>query len=223
MTTNVYRSRSRTTRTRLLLAAAVVALVMLGFGIGRLAGDDPPAEATTTTSPSPSPSPDTSPAAPTSLSAAPPPSSTPPSLSAPAGAVDAYQRIEVESAAEVSGLDFEDTGDEGGGKNAGWINTGDYLRFDNINFGAEPPTQLNVRIASEAPDEVGGRLEIRLDSPTAPAVATLSTSNTGGWQNWRTQATPTNGPATGVHTVFVTFGSNRPDDFLNVNWLTFRR
>jgi hypothetical protein len=28
---------------------------------------------------------------------------------------------------------------------------------------------------------------------------------------------------TGVHTVFVTFGSDRPDDFLNVNWLLFRR
>ena len=213
MPTNVYRSRSRTTRTRLLIAAAVVALVMIGFGIGKLAGDDPRAEAGTAPAPSSAtPSPTTSPS----------PSESP-SPSAPTGGVDAYQRIEVESAAEVSGLEFEDTGDENGGKNAGWINNGDWMRFDNINFGADPPTQLNVRVASEAPDDGGGRLEIRLDSPTAPPLATLTTSNTGGWQNWRTEATAVVGSATGLHTVFVTFGSDRPDDFLNVNWLTFRR
>jgi hypothetical protein len=68
----------------------------------------------------------------------------------------------------------------------------------------------------------GGRLEIRLDSPSADPVATLVTSNTGGWQNWRTETTDMTA-VTGVHTVFVTFGSDRPDDFLNVNYVKFAR
>jgi hypothetical protein len=79
-----------------------------------------------------------------------------------------------------------------------------------------------VRLAAEVGEGGGGRVEIRLDSPTAEPVATLSTRGTGGWQSWRTEATEVAG-VTGVHTVFVTFGSDRPDDFLNVNWLLFRR
>jgi hypothetical protein len=44
--------------------------------------------------------------------------------------------------------------------------------------------------------------------------------NTGGWQSWRT--VPANTSAiTGTHTVFVTFTSGQPADFVNINWLSF--
>ena len=205
MPTTVYRSRSRTTRNRLLIAAAVVALVLLGFLIGRWQDDAP------------------------ALSAPPPPSSAapPPSPSrSPAppvpGALDAYRPLQVEDAAAVSGLEMQDTADEGGGRNAGWINNGDWLRFDGVDFGADPPAQVNLRVAADVPPELGGRVEIRLDSPDAGPSAVLETSGTGGWQNWRTEAAPMT-PVTGVHTVFVTFANDRPDDFINVNWLVFRR
>jgi len=207
MPTTVYRSRSRTTRNWLLIAAAVVALVMIGFLIGRAQGSGDPAAATVT------------PAAPTSTTA--PPASAAPAP-APTGGRDAYQPLQAEDASAVSGIEMQDTGDEGGGRNAGWIAGGDWLRFDDVNFGAEPPTQLNVRLAADVPDDGGGRLEIRLDSPDAEPAAALETSGTGGWQDWRTEATGM-GPVTGLHTVYVTFGSDRPDDFLNVNWLVFRR
>ena len=208
MPTTVYRSRSRTTRNWLLIAATVVVLVMIGFLIGRAQAPDAPAAASASAAPSePVPSD--------------PPSSAPPAP-APTGGIDAYRPLQVENAAAVSGTEMQDTADTGGGKNAGWINDGDWLRFDDVNFGAEPPTQLNVRLAAEVPAGGGGRVEIRVDSPTADPAATLDTSSTGGWQNWRTEATGM-GPVTGLHTVFVTFGSDRPDDFLNVNWLVFRR
>lgn len=206
----VYTSRSRTTRIRLLLAAAAAVLVLLGFLVARMLGDDEPAPAA-----APPPPPAASAPAP-ELSSAPPP---PP---VPAGAVDAYEPLQVEAANAVTGLEMQDTEDEGGGKNAGWINDGDSLRFDDVNFGDTPPAQLNVRLASEVGEGGGGRVEIRLGSPAAEPSATLSTSGTGGWQSWRTEATDMK-PVTGVHTVFVTFGSDRPDDFLNVNWLAFRR
>ena len=151
--------------------------------------------------------------------AEPTPSSAPPP---PPDAIDAYQPLQVETADAVTGMEMQDTEDEGGGQNAGWINNGDSLRFDDVNFGDTPPAQLNVRLAAEVGDDGGGRLEIRLDSPTAEPSATLNTRGTGGWQKWRTEATGM-APVTGVHTVFVTFGRDRPDDFLNVNWLVFRR
>jgi hypothetical protein len=207
MPTTVYRSRSRTTRNRLLIAAAVVVLVMTGFLIGRAQGSDEPAAATAIP--------------PAPASSAPPPASTAPTA-APTGGRDAYQPLQAEDASAVSGVEMQDTEDEGGGRNAGWIAGGDWLRFDEVNFGAEPPAQLYARLAADVPDDGGGRLEIRLDSPDAEPAATLETSSTGGWQSWRTEATGM-GPVTGLHTVFVTFGSDRPDDFLNVNWLVFRR
>ncbi len=206
----VYTSRSRTTRTRLLIGAAVAVLVLAGFLIGRLQSDDPAASAVAPPPPSAS-----APASPS-----PAPSSAPPPP--PADAIDAYQPLQVEKADAVTGLEMQDTEDEGGGQNAGWIGNGDSLRFDDVNFGDTPPAQLNVRLASEVGDGDGGRLEIRLDSPTAEPSATLTTRGTGGWQKWRTEATGM-APVTGVHTVFVTFGRDREGDFLNVNWLVFRR
>jgi hypothetical protein len=136
--------------------------------------------------------------------------------------VDAYAPLQAEDAAAQSGIEMQDTGDEGGGRNAGWINNGDWLRFDAVNFGLTPPARIDARVAAEVPADGGGRLEIRIDSPSAEPVATLVTSSTGGWQTWRTETTDMT-PVTGLHTVFVTFGSDRPDDFLNVNYIKFAR
>lgn len=207
----VYTSRSRTTRTRLLIGVAVLVLVLLGFLVGQLFGDDDPAPAAAPPPPPPAAS---------SAAPEPAPSSAPPPV--PADAIDAYQPLQVEAADAVSGLEMQDTEDEGGGRNAGWINNGDSLRFDDVNFGDAPPAQLNVRLAADVGEGGGGRVEIRIGSPSAEPVATLGTAGTGGWQSWRTEATDMK-PVTGVQTVFVTFGSDRPDDFLNVNWLVFRR
>jgi len=205
MPTTVYRSHSRITRNRLLIAAAVVVLVMTGFLVGRAQGAGEPAAATSI---------------PPAAAPSAPPSSVP--TPAPTGGRDAYQPLQVEDASALSGIEMQDTEDSGGGRNAGWIADGDWLRFDEVNFGAEPPAELNVRLAADQPDDGGGRLEIRMDSPDAEPAATLETSSTGGWQDWRTEAAGM-GAVTGLHTVFVTFDSDRPDDFLNVNWLVFRR
>jgi hypothetical protein len=108
----VYTSRSRKARNRLLIGAAVVVLVLAGFLIGRLQSEEPSA----------SPA-----AAPPAVSSAAPPaeptvSSAPPP---PPDAVDAFQPLQVEKADEVTGIEMQDTGDEGGGQNGGWINSGD--------------------------------------------------------------------------------------------------
>ena len=203
MSATVYKSRSRTLRNRLLIAAAVVVLIVVGWLLGRSSAP------TSSSEPAPAPAP-----------SSPAPSSSPTPSPAPTGGVDAYQPLQVEDAAEVSGLEMQDTQDEGGGRNAGWINNGDYLRFDDVNFGASPPASVNVRVATDT--DKSGRIEIRIDGKDSPPVATLTTSRTGGWQNWITQTTDM-APVTGLHTVYVTFGNAAPDDFLNVNWLRFKQ
>jgi Carbohydrate binding module (family 6) len=211
-TPSVYTSRSRANRRRFLLATGVAGLVLVGILIGRLVGGGPAAGSP--------------PVAATGWpSSAAPPSSDPPSPSAqpttatPTG-VDAYQPIQAEAADALTGVDKQDTGDQGGGQNVAWIANGDSMRFDNINFGDTPATRFLARIASDVGDGVHGRMEIRLDSPDGPPVGTLPVERTGGWQSWINQVTDVSG-VTGVHTVFLTFAADRDDDFVNLNYLKF--
>ncbi|MFD2354503.1 carbohydrate-binding protein [Nonomuraea ferruginea] len=67
---------------------------------------------------------------------------------------------------------------------------------------------------------MSGLVQVRLGSPTAPPIGDFAIGNTGGWQSWRT--VPANiTPTTGTHTVYLTFSSGQPADFVNVNWFTF--
>ena len=212
----VYHSRSRVTRNRLALAAAGLALVLIGYLIGRLQGGSdtpaiaaPPPAASATASPPPEPSPEPS-AAPTSAA---------PSL--PPG-IDAYRVIQAEAANGQQGTEFQDTEDEGGGKNAGWISNGDWLRFDDVDFGDTPATTFAARVASDVGDDRGGRMEIRIDSPGSEPVGTLDVADTDGWQNWQSRATDIR-PTTGRHTVFITFAGEGDTEFMNLNYFAFGR
>jgi hypothetical protein len=134
--------------------------------------------------------------------------------------VDAYKPIQAESPAAQNGVDFQDTSDAGGGKNSGWTANGDWLRYDQINFGSTPATQMVARVASGVGDGVNGRVEIRLDDQNAAPIGTMPIRNTGDWQKWINQATDIT-PTTGVHTVFLTFAADRGDDFINLNYFSF--
>jgi hypothetical protein len=116
----------------------------------------------------------------------------------------------------------EATTDAGGGQDVGWIGNGDWVRFDRVDFGSQRPVDFVARVASGAGGGVSGLVEVRLDSATAPPIGSFAVGNTGGWQSWRT--VPGNVSAvTGRHTVYLTFTSGQPADFVNVNWFNFRR
>ena len=200
--TKVYRTRAYRTRQRLLYALAAVGLVLLGYLLGRW--QDTPAPAALKVTPSPVPSS----AAPSAVPTTKPPSPT------------VYQTIQAEAASGRNGIDPQDTQDEGGGQNVGWIANGDSLRFDNVDFGPVPATKLDVRVASDASDDKGGRMDVRLDAPDATPIGTMRVTRTGGWQNWRTDEV-TLTPVIGVHAVYLTFARDDDGDFLNINWLQF--
>ncbi|MEV4702381.1 carbohydrate-binding protein [Actinoplanes sp. NPDC049316] len=205
----VYHSRSRVTRRRVALAAAGLALLLLGYLLGRLqdgSADPAPAAAAPVAPPPSSPSP------------SPSPSET--EEEAPVGGIDAYTTIQAESATNQQGTEYEDTEDEGGGQNVGWVNNGDWLRYDQVNFGTTPATRFAARVASDVGDGVTGRVELRLDSPAAAPIGGLTVGNMGGWQNWQTQTTVIT-PTTGLHTLFITFASDSGTEFLNLNYFAF--
>ncbi|GAA0588313.1 hypothetical protein GCM10010172_86790 [Paractinoplanes ferrugineus] len=197
---SVYRTRAYRTRQRVLLALGAVGLVLLGYLIGRW--QDTPAPAIAVPAP-----PQTSAAAP----------SVAPATSAPP-APTVYRTLQAENASALSGIDSQDTEDQGGGKNVGWIAAGDSMRFDNIEFGPVAATKLLVRVATDADN---GRMDVRLDNATAPPIGTMRVTKTGGWQSWRTDEV-TLTPVTGTHTVYLTFARDDGGEFLNINWLLFQ-
>jgi hypothetical protein len=201
-TPSVYRTRSYILRRRILTGLAGVALLLTGYGIGRWQDTPAPVSLPPATS-----------AAPAAAGASPSPA---PSTQAPAPTV--YQTLQAEAADALDGVQTQDTEDEGGGQNVGWIAPGDSLRFDDVDFGPVPATKLQARVASDGGD--GGRMEIHIDSPEKAPVGVLSVTGTGGWQNWRTDVA-TISPVTGVHTVFLTFARDDGGEFLNLNWLLF--
>ncbi|MFC4113005.1 glycoside hydrolase family 16 protein [Nonomuraea zeae] len=138
----------------------------------------------------------------------------------PPGGVDARSTIQAESYQAQSGTIVETTTDTGGGQNVGAISNGDWLRFDGVNFGTEAARQFKARVASGAAAGVSGLVQVRLDSPTGAVIGDFALASTGGWQSWRTVPANISG-VTGTHTVYLTFSSGQPADFVNVNWLTF--
>ncbi len=136
------------------------------------------------------------------------------------GGGTAYGTLQAESFNAQGGIATEATTDAGGGSNIGFIANGDWAQYNNIDFGSSAARQFSARVASGAAGGVSGLVEVRLDSRSNAPIGSFAIGNTGGWQSWRT--VPANISAvTGVHTVFLTFTSGQPSDFVNVNWFTF--
>jgi hypothetical protein len=143
-----------------------------------------------------------------------------PTTSPPPGGVDARSTIQAEAYQAQSGTSTEPTTDTGGGQDVGGIANGDWLRFDGVNFGSTAATQFKARVASGAAGGVSGLIQVRLDSLTATPIGDFAVANTGGWQSWRTVPANIAG-VIGTHTVYITFSSGQPADFVNLNWFTF--
>ena len=141
----------------------------------------------------------------------PPP--TPDPTAVPGTGNNPYTRIEGEDYDAMSGIRTQACSE--GTDNVGWINDGDWLRFDDLNFGSGAAS-CDIRVASATN---GGDIELRLDSTGGTLIGTCDVNNTGGWQSWVTESCNVNN-ASGTHDLYMVFrGGN--DYLLNVNWFEF--
>ncbi|MBM2621211.1 carbohydrate-binding protein [Actinoplanes sp. LDG1-06] len=145
---------------------------------------------------------------------------TPPTTTPPSGTRDAFSRIEAESFNASAGVQLETCSE--GGQNVSYVANGDWLQFDGVNFGSGGVKDFVARVASGAGSGVSGLIEVRVDSRSNAPIGSFALGGTGGWQTW--QSIPGNvSNVSGTHTVFLTFTSGQPADFVNVNWIQFRR
>jgi len=87
-----------------------------------------------------------------------------------------------------------------GGECVGFISAGNWLRFDDVDFGPIAD-RFEARVASAAS---GGQIELRLDSPEGKLLADCRVDNTGDWQKWTTRQVAMV-PTGGKHTVCLVF------------------
>jgi hypothetical protein len=125
----------------------------------------------------------------------------------------AFSQIEAESFNTQSGIQTENCNE--GGQNIGYIENGDYVVFNNIDFG-NGATGFQARVTSATS---GGNIEIRLDSTTGTLVGTCSVAGTGGWQTWTTSACNIN-LTSETHNLYLKFTGGSGYLF-NINWFKF--
>ena len=129
--------------------------------------------------------------------------------------------VQAEAWSAQSGARTENTGDTGGGKNVGWLANGDWMRYDGVDLGGTGSLTASVRVA--AASRAGGTVELRAGTQTGELLASYPVNYTGGWQSWTTKTAVSATTLTGKQTVFVVLKSNQSSDFINVNWLQFKR
>ncbi|MEV6599272.1 LamG-like jellyroll fold domain-containing protein [Actinoplanes sp. NPDC051346] len=126
-------------------------------------------------------------------------------------------RIEAEDRDSFTGVKFGPGPD--GGEVAGSLAPGDSMRFNQVDFGTGT-RGVQVRAAAAIPAGASGNVEFRLH-PTQAPIATAKIVGTGSWDTYTTVTAPITRPLTGVHTVFVTFTRNVPEEFVNIDWFAF--
>jgi beta-glucanase (GH16 family) len=118
------------------------------------------------------------------------------------------QTIQAESYSAMSGVQTEGTSDSGGGLNVGWIDTNDWMAYNNITIPATGSYRLEYRVASPS----GGRLSQDLNGG-AIVLGAVNVPATGGWQTWTTISQTVN-----INAGTYNFGIFAATGGWNINW-----
>ena len=105
-------------------------------------------------------------------------------------------RVAAMAYSDASGLQAEPTQDVGGGLDLGWVDAGDWVRYE-VNVPTAGMYRLDVRVA--APAAVADAFTL---SVSGGGGATLAVPATGGWQSWTTVTMALTLPA-GTRTITV--------------------
>ncbi len=88
-------------------------------------------------------------------------------------------RVEAENYSVQSGIQTENTSDDGGGLNVGWIDNGDWMEYGIENNSSATYFEISFRIAAPSSD---GKFDYYLDNKR---IGQVDVPSSGGWQNWQ--------------------------------------
>jgi GH18 family chitinase len=120
-------------------------------------------------------------------------------------------QVEAENFTNQSGVQTEACTE--GGSNVGWIDTGDWMSYININIPTSGIYRIDYRVASISGATLASNLNT--NAITFPAVAVPAT---GGWQNWTTASQTVT-----INAGTYTFGVYASTGGWNINWIKFTK
>ncbi|GGF22498.1 pectinesterase family protein [Flavobacterium limi] len=125
----------------------------------------------------------------------------------------AFQTIQAENYTSQSGTQTETSSE--GTDNVGYINSGDWIKFENIDFGSGAGSFL----ARASTAGTGGTISIRLGGTSGTVIGTCTVTPTGGWQAYSNFTCPVS-QISGIHDVYLVFegGSGY---LYNLNYISF--
>lgn len=119
-------------------------------------------------------------------------------------------KVEAESFDAAHEVRTEDTGDEGGGQNVGYIDDNDWLDY-NLSLATARDYEIQFRVANAYGNGV-----IEIQNAAGTVLGQVNVPQTGGWQNWVTVSTTVSLPAgSQVVRLFARSGA------FNFNWFSF--
>jgi cytochrome c len=139
-----------------------------------------------------------------------------PALSASTQVFLRQRRVEAETADQIQGCQILNSGTAGGGKFIGAINHGHFLRFHQMPM--DQIDRVTLRLASAG---AGGAIEIRLDQPDGPLLATTPVEVNGHWEKWYEKQVELK-KSTGRHDLIILFTHpNRAQGLMNLDSVHF--
>ena len=118
---------------------------------------------------------------------------------------DPTPRPRHDASAKIQAEGYDDqSGARKGRTVVGYLGTGDWLRYDGVDFGDGSLSTFRTRI-SVGPGWEGKRIELRLGSPTGKLVGSLTTQSTGDWANYQEQTATLTEKVTGVQALYLVF------------------
>jgi len=137
---------------------------------------------------------------------------------APVGTLDPYKRVEAETIAWSSGVKIEPS--SAGGQAVRNIHGGDYIRVNNVNFGATGARAFMASLSStaKAKEATAAKIEIRLSKLDGQLIGTLPVSGTGG--EWKPELTKISG-ASGVQDLFFVFTGAAGEELFKFDYWQF--
>ncbi|MDP4180933.1 MAG: endo-1,4-beta-xylanase, partial [Bacillota bacterium] len=139
------------------------------------------------------------------------PTNTPiPTPTTPITQRSAFIRLEAESYNSANSSTIQTITTTNGGSGIGYINSGNYLVFNKIDFGSGA-TSFKALVA----DSGTANIELRLNSPTGTLVGTLPVASTGDWNTYQEQTCNISN-VSGVNDLYLVFSGS-----VNIDWFTF--
>ena len=137
---------------------------------------------------------------------------------APVGTLDPYKRVEAETIAWSSGVKIEPS--SAGGQAVREIHDGDYIRVNNVDFGATGARAFMASLSStaKAKEATGAKIEIRLGKLDGQLIGTLPVSGTGG--EWKPQFARISG-ASGINDLFFVFRGAAGEELFKFDYWQF--